>query len=136
MRVSVTNVRMLFMPRSLAGDPTEPPRPLRPKDLFDERTGGVVVIVSLRVTFVDERLTKSGHSWAVLIGQWRRHSLRCIVFPTLWAALEHPSLGDAVVIRGEISFREGQAVIWVHDMTEMSPVQSFRRSGVGRWRND
>lgn len=116
------HVNMLVMSRSPDEAQTKSPRPLRPKDLFGEPARGDTVIVSMLVTFVDTKSTKSGQPWAVLNGQWRRHNLRCLVFPGLWATLEPPLQGEAVVVRGKLSHRGGQPVIWVLDLTTIALV--------------
>ena len=45
-----------------------PTRPLRPRDLFDERVQGDVVTVSMRATFMHIKTTKIGKPWAVIEG--------------------------------------------------------------------
>ena len=95
-------------------------RPLRPRDLFDEATSGEAVTVSMRTRFVDLKSTKAGDPWAVLEGRWRGHRLRCVAFPTLWATVEPPAPGDAVIVRGQLRFRDGQPAIWVQELTRIS----------------
>lgn len=103
--------------------PTEPPRPLRPSDLFAEESDGDAVSVPLRTKFVEFKSTEAGEPWAVLEGQWRGHRLRCVVFPRAWATLERPSPGDTVLVSGELAFRDGQAIVWVRHMNVISPVK-------------
>lgn len=95
-------------------------RPLGPRDLFDEATSGDAVTVSTRTRFIELKSTKAGDPWAVLEGGWRGHRLRCVVFPTLWATVEQPAPGDAVIVCGQLRFREGQPAIWVQELTRIS----------------
>ena len=118
--VSVATVRMPIMAHSPAQTPSGPPRPLLPRDLFEGGADGDAVIVSLRIIVVDMKTTQSGYPWAVLEGQWRGHRLRCIAFPTTWAQIRQPSPGDAVVVNGKLSVREGQPVVWVMALTTIS----------------
>jgi DNA polymerase III alpha subunit len=120
--LSVGHVSMVVMSRSPDEAQNKAPRPLRPKDLFSESASGDAVIVSMRVTFVETKTTKSGQPWAVLNGQWRRHNLRCLVFPGLWATLEPPVQGEAVVVRGNLSYRDGEPVVWVLNLTTIALV--------------
>jgi hypothetical protein len=76
----------------------------------------------MRTKFVDLKSTKAGAPWAVLECQWRGHWLRCVVFPRAWAIFERPSPGDAVLVRGELAFRDGQPVICVLELNTISPV--------------
>ena len=97
-------------------------RALRPQDLFDEDADGTPVNFSMRLVTVSERFTRAGEPWALLDGRWRGLRLRCLVFPTRWAATDHPSPGDAVVVRGQLSVREGNAVVWAKDLVRLSLV--------------
>lgn len=109
----MATVKMPTMARSPAQAPSGPPRPLCPRDLFGGRADGDAVTVSMRTSVVEMKTTRAGHPWAVVEGQWPGHRLRCIVFPKTWAQIQQPSPGDAVVVNGKLSFREGQPVAWV-----------------------
>jgi hypothetical protein len=74
----------------------------------------------MRATRVDIKLTKAGQPWAVLEGRWRGLRLRCVVFPTMWAKVDKPEPGDAVVMDGELLFGEEQAIVWVKRLTKLS----------------
>lgn len=74
----------------------------------------------MTVTTVNLRQTKAGQPWAILQGQWRGHRLRCLVFPNAWARVPQPLPGDAIVVRGKIAFRDGDAVIWALDLAKFS----------------
>lgn len=107
--------------------PEDPPRPLKPRDLFAEDSKGAAVSASLRATFITTKSTKSGEPWAVIDGVWRGRRLRCVVFPRAWATLQRPSPGDAVVVSGVLAYRDGQAIVWVRQMNVISPLSACDR---------
>jgi len=106
-------------------------RPLEAVDLLDGARDGDMVRLSLRLTRVALRRTPAGLGWAVLRGTWRGRDVRCVVFPKQWAQVgAQPSEGDGVVVRGTLSFRDGQASIHVLHLARIGLVQAVEASTV------
>ena len=81
---------------------------------------GKSVDLKVRVVEVLSRSTPAGDPWSVVVGVWRGRTVRCVVFPTIWALLvEHPSVGDGAVVRGILNFRDGQPVVQVLDLIRL-----------------
>lgn len=99
-------------------------RPLETADLTDRTRDGDLVRLSLRLVRISPRRTPAGLGWAVLHGSWRGREVRCVAFPTQWAQMEgKPGSGDGVVLRGVVSFRDGQPCIRVLHLTRLALVQ-------------
>ena len=79
--------------------------PLRPRHLFDEGAVGGSVSLTMRVKHVSYRTTTDGIPWAVIAGEWHRHQLTCVAFPTVWALVDHAKAGDVAVIKGNLTQR-------------------------------
>ena len=106
-----------------AAQPRQGYRPLTVADLTDRTRDGDLVRLSLRLVRVLPRRTPAGLGWAVLHGSWRGRNVRCVVFPAQWAQVAvKPHSGDGVVLRGILSFRDGEPCIRVLHLTRIALV--------------
>lgn len=121
--MSVLGNTMAVVTGQRAARPRQAYRPLETADLTDRTRDGDLVRLSLRLVRVSLRRTPAGLGWAVLHGSWRGREVRCVAFPAQWAQIEaKPSSGDGVVLRGLVSFRDGQPCIRVLHLTRLALV--------------
>jgi hypothetical protein len=128
--LSVVPTTMMAMTGQQTAAPGQGYRPLETADLFDGARDGDLVRLSLRLTRVAPRRTPAGLGWAVLHGTWRGREVRCVAFPKQWAEVpDHPSVGDGVVVRGILSFRDGEASVRVLHLARIGLVQPVESRG-------
>lgn len=114
---------MILVTEQPAAVPRQGYRPLEVGDLFDGARDGDLVRLSLRLTSLTPRRTPAGLRWTVLHGVWRGREVRCVVFPKQWSEVgDQPREGDGVVVRGILSFRDGQASVRVRHLVRIGLV--------------